>query len=167
MAADSSREKDTGDTSQGARVRRSRHPVRVRISTQCPDFVPSGRHPLATAYHRIGLHAGFLCRNKAASFYRRRREPLLQIRGRMSKPPDKGSRVGRSRFQPLQCWMRPRSGTRARPHTRDFCAPPRSHPREAGRVAGRKRVPLGSDPGDAHGSASMRRAYDRLHGRIP
>jgi hypothetical protein len=51
----------------------------------------------------------------------------------MSKPADKVSRVGRSRFQWLYCWMRPRSGTRARHHTRDFCTPTRSHPRKRAR----------------------------------
>ena len=46
------------------------------------------------------------------------------------------------------------------------CAPWVAYP-ETGRVGGRKRDPLGSDPVDAHGSAYARRAHDRLHGRIP
>jgi hypothetical protein len=38
---------------------------------------------------------------------------------------------------------------------------------QAGASQGGRGFPLGSDPGDAHGSASKRRAFDRLHGRIP
>jgi len=47
-------------------------------------------------------------------------------------------------------------------------APSLGHiPTEVGRVEGRKRDPLGSDPRDAHGIGTIRRALDRLHGRIP
>ena len=47
-------------------------------------------------------------------------------------------------------------------------APPGvTSPQKHGRVEDRKRGPLGSDPGKAHGSAFERRASILLHGRIP
>ena len=41
-------------------------------------------------------------------------------------------RGGRSRFQALHAWMRPRNATRNAPNPRDSRPPPRSHPRKRG-----------------------------------
>ena len=48
------------------------------------------------------------------------------------KTSNAASRGGRSRFQALYAWMRPRSATMGAPNPRDSHAPPRSHPRKAG-----------------------------------
>ncbi len=64
----------------------------------------------------------------------------------MSKPPDKVSRVGRSRFQQLHRWMRPRSGTIARHRTRDSCTPSRSHPINGALLHAAARRPLWLQP---------------------
>ena len=50
----------------------------------------------------------------------------------MIEKPDKASRAGRSRFKAQRAWMRPRSGTMACYHARDFRIPARSHPRKRG-----------------------------------
>ena len=61
---------------------------------------------------------------------------------------------------------RPRSGMQRRESPRASVRL-HGHIPMNGRVDGRKRGPLGSDPGDAHGSALDTTRYDRLHGRIP
>ena len=50
----------------------------------------------------------------------------------IAKTSNAASRGGRSRFQALLAWMRPRSATRSAPIPRDSRAPPRSHPHEWG-----------------------------------
>ena len=46
----------------------------------------------------------------------------------ITKTSNVASRGGRSRFQALHAWMRPRSATRSAPNPRDSRPPPRSHP---------------------------------------
>ena len=48
------------------------------------------------------------------------------------KTSNAASRGGRSRFQALHAWMRPRSATMGAPNPRDSHAPSRSHPRTRG-----------------------------------
>ena len=50
----------------------------------------------------------------------------------IAKTSNAASRGGRSRFQALLAWMRPRSATGSAPIPRDSRAPPRSHPRTRG-----------------------------------
>jgi hypothetical protein len=50
----------------------------------------------------------------------------------IAKTSNAASRGGRSRFQALHAWMRPRNATRSAPIPRDSRAPPRSHPHEWG-----------------------------------
>ena len=50
----------------------------------------------------------------------------------IAKTSNAASRGGRSRFQALHAWMRPRNATRSAPIPRDSRAPPRSHPRKRG-----------------------------------
>ena len=50
----------------------------------------------------------------------------------IAKTSNAASRGGRSRFQALYAWMRPRSATRSAPIPRDSRAPSRSHPHEWG-----------------------------------
>ena len=84
----------------------------------------------------------------------------------IAKTSNAASGGGRSRFQALHAWMRPRSATRSAPISRDLHAPARSHPRKRGASEGGRRFPPGSDPADAQGDRLMC-AHDRLHGRIP
>ena len=48
----------------------------------------------------------------------------------IAKTSNAASRGGRSRFQALHAWMRPRSATGSAPNPRDSRTPPRSHPRK-------------------------------------
>jgi hypothetical protein len=82
-----------------------------------------------------------------------------------AKTSNAASRGGRSRFQALCAWMRPRSATRSAPNPRDSRAPPRSHPRKRGASEGGRGTPWDLTPQTRMGSAI--RAHDRLHGRIP
>ena len=50
----------------------------------------------------------------------------------IAKTSNAASRGGRSRFQALHAWMRPRNATRSAPNPRDSRTPPRSHPRKRG-----------------------------------
>ena len=50
----------------------------------------------------------------------------------IAKTSNAASRGGRSRFQALYAWMRPRSATGSAPNPRDSRAPSRSHPHEWG-----------------------------------
>ena len=50
----------------------------------------------------------------------------------IAKTSNAASRGGRSRFQALHAWMRPRNATRSAPNPRDPRPPPRSHPRKRG-----------------------------------
>src|SRR5258705_12032271 len=50
----------------------------------------------------------------------------------IAKTSNEASRGGRSRFQALYAWMRPRNATRSAPNPRDSFSPPRSHPRTRG-----------------------------------
>jgi hypothetical protein len=50
----------------------------------------------------------------------------------IAKTSNAASRGGRSRFQALHAWRRPRSATLSAPNPRDSCTPPRSHPRTLG-----------------------------------
>ena len=50
----------------------------------------------------------------------------------IAKTRNAASRGGRSRFQALLAWMRPRSATLGAPNQRDSCTPARSHPRRRG-----------------------------------
>ena len=84
----------------------------------------------------------------------------------IAKTSNAASRGGRSRFQALFAWMRPRSATRSAPNPRDSRTPPRSNPRKRGASEGGRGAPLGSDPAEAHRDRRFR-AHDRLHGRIP
>ena len=84
----------------------------------------------------------------------------------IAKTSNAASRGGRSRFQALCAWMRPRNATGNAPNPRDSCPPPRSHPRKRGASEGGRGLPLGSDPVDAQRDRHVR-AHDRLHGRIP
>jgi len=52
----------------------------------------------------------------------------------IAKTSNAASRGGRSRFQALHAWMRPRSATGSAPNPRDSRTPPRSHPRKRGPV---------------------------------
>ena len=83
-----------------------------------------------------------------------------------AKTSNAASRGGRSRFQALHAWMRPRSATLGAPNPRDSCTPTRSHPRKRGASEGGRGFPLGSDPVDAHWDRRTS-AHDRHHGRIP
>jgi hypothetical protein len=83
----------------------------------------------------------------------------------IAKTSNAASRGGRSRFQALCAWMRPRSATRSAPNPRDSRAPPRSHPRKRGASEGGRGTPWDLTPQTRMGSAI--RAHDRLHGRIP
>ena len=50
----------------------------------------------------------------------------------IAKTSNAASRGGRSRFQALYAWMRPRSATGSAPNPRDSRPPSRSHPRKRG-----------------------------------
>jgi hypothetical protein len=50
----------------------------------------------------------------------------------IAKTSNAASRGGRSRFQALYAWMRPRSATGSAPNPRDSRPPSRSHPRRRG-----------------------------------
>ena len=50
----------------------------------------------------------------------------------IAKTSNEASRGGRSRFQALHAWMRPRNATRSAPDSRDSRTPSRSHPRKRG-----------------------------------
>jgi hypothetical protein len=50
----------------------------------------------------------------------------------IAKTSNAASRGGRSRFQVLFAWMRPRSATLSAPNPRDLRTPTRSHPRKQG-----------------------------------
>ena len=84
----------------------------------------------------------------------------------IAKTSNVASRGGRSRFQALYAWMRPRNATGSAPIPRDSRTPPRSHPRKRGASEGGRGFPLGSDPADAQRDRRVR-AHDRLHRRIP
>ena len=50
----------------------------------------------------------------------------------IAKTSNEASRGGRSRFQALHAWMRPRNATGSAPNPHDSRPPPRSHPHEWG-----------------------------------
>ena len=50
----------------------------------------------------------------------------------IAKTSNAASRGGRSRFQAIYAWMRPRNTTGSAPNPRDSRTPPRSHPRKRG-----------------------------------
>ena len=84
----------------------------------------------------------------------------------IAKTSNAASRGGRSRFQALFAWMRPRSATLSAPNPRGLRTPTRSHPRKRGASEGGRGFPLGSDSVGAHWDRRTS-AHDRHHGRIP
>ena len=69
----------------------------------------------------------------------------------IAKSSNAESRGGRSRFQALHAWMRPRNATRSAPNPRDSRPPPRSHPRTRGPCSTlRCAADFGCNPSGSH-----------------